>query len=146
MKWQKAFHGRLQTKSWCQLSCSAFLNLSKSLHQTQKRSLSFFGCQKPHLNHFPLVAGSLPVCHTVTSLSHPQMRINQGLEIRYEEYEKILPPLWLLHTSLACFLSIWHREGLSFLLFSFHRKVNQNMGMQMRWPGPYLAAITFVVS
>lgn len=64
--------------------------------------------QRPNLNHFPSVAGSLPVCQTVTSQSHPQMRINQGLEIRYE---KVLSPLWLLfrtspHLALSLFLYV----------------------------------------
>lgn len=83
------------------------------------------------------------LCVTLTSQSNPQMRINQGLEIRYEKYEKILSTLWLLlHTSLPL-LSIRHRAGLSLLLFSFSRKVSQDMGMQMRWLRRYLAAITF---
>ena len=47
-------------------------------------------CHRPNLNHFPSVAGSLPVYHTVTSQSNPQMRITKGLDIRYE---KVLTPL-----------------------------------------------------
>lgn len=81
--------------------------LFPNLSIKHKRISIFSGCQGPNLNHFPLVAGSLPVCRTVTSKSNPQMRIKQGLEIRYE---KVLSPLWLL----------WHIQVFPWVLSISH--------------------------
>lgn len=44
-------------------------------HTHMTRICLFSGCQRPNLNHLPSVAGSLPVCHTVSSHGCPQMRV-----------------------------------------------------------------------
>lgn len=112
-------------------------------------------CQKPNLNHFPSVARSLPVCQAVTSQSNPQMRINQGLEIRYEN---VLSPLrMLLHTTLPLlylytlqyflvFLDLCHTHRPNPSLVILQQK-SQSTHMQMRWwLRCYLEAIMVPVS
>lgn len=138
---------RVQTKSWClQGSPHSFPNLF-----IKHRMISIFsGCQRPNLNHFPLVVVSLPVCWTVTSQSNPQMRIKQGLEIRYE---KVLSPQWLLYTSLpllSVLLSLppvchTHSRPEPFPAYLWQK--SKNTHMQMRWRlRHYLEAIMFSVS
>lgn len=86
------------------VACRALPTLSKSLDQTQRRSLSFLDVGgQIQTTSLECRGGSFPVYNTLTSQRNPQIRIKRGLEIRYR---KVMSPLLVLLHAVHPLLSL----------------------------------------